>query len=78
MGGVRGKLRDRDALDGVLAILGSAPMPPDFADRFPDHVGDALVTAAGLRAIAADARWWHPAAMTPPVAAVEGWTFGVI
>lgn len=78
MGGVRGKLRDRAALDGVLAVLGSAPMPTGFADTFPDHVGDALVTAAGLRAIAAQSHWWQPAALTPAVALTEGWTFGVL
>ena len=77
MGGVRGKLRDRAALDGVLAALGSAAMPAGFADHFPDHVGDALVTAAGLRSIAAQPGWWQPTALTPALAATEGWTFGV-
>ena len=77
MGGVRGKLRDRLALDAVLAQLGSAPMPATFADRFPDHVGDAIVTAAGLRAIAGTPHWWTPPALTPAIAATEGWTFGI-
>jgi hypothetical protein len=78
MGGVRGKLRNRVALDGVLARLGSAPMPATDPENFPDHVGDAIVTAAGLRAIAATPRWWIPNQLTPAVAATEGWTFGVI
>lgn len=78
MGGVRGKLRDRASLDAALALLGSRPMPADFPDRFPDHVGDALITAAGLRAIAPQPHWWSPAAMTPAIAATEGWTFGII
>ena len=78
MGGVRGKIRDRSGLDGVLVALGSAPMPPGFADRFPDHVGDALVTAAGLRTIAGQPHWWQPAALTPAIAGTEGWTFGVV
>lgn len=77
MGGVRGKLRTRDALDAVLVRLGSAPMPRDFPDAFPDHVGDALVSAAGLRAIADTPAWWSPAGMTPAIAATEGWTFGI-
>ncbi|WP_426169177.1 hypothetical protein [Sandarakinorhabdus sp. DWP1-3-1] len=77
MGGVRGKLRDRVALDATLAVHGSAPLPAGFPDVFPDHVGDAIITAAGLRAIAGDARWWAPAAMTPGIAVTEGWTFGV-
>ena len=77
MGGVRGKLRDKTALDAALARLGCVPMPAGFADRFPDHLGDAIITAAGLRAIAADPRWWAPPALTAAVAATEGWTFGI-
>jgi hypothetical protein len=78
MGGVRGKLRDRATLDAVLTILGSAPMPTTFPDRFPDHVGDAIITAAGLRAIAHQQHWWTPQALTPALSVTEGWTFGVI
>ncbi|WP_310498418.1 hypothetical protein [Sandarakinorhabdus sp.] len=77
MGGFRGKLRDRVSLDLALSRLGSMPMPPAFASTFPDHIGDAIITAAGLRTIAAEARWWAPAALTPAVAVTEGWTFGV-
>lgn len=77
MGGVRGKLRDRVALDAVLEQLGSATMPATFAEHFPDHVGDAIVTAAGLRAIAGAPQWWSPPALTPAIAATEGWTFGI-
>ncbi|OYU14688.1 MAG: hypothetical protein CFE37_09475 [Alphaproteobacteria bacterium PA4] len=78
LGGVRGKVRNRAALDGVLAAHGSIAMPPGFPERFPDHVGDALVTAAGLRAIAHQPHWWQPAALTPALAITEGWTFGVV
>jgi hypothetical protein len=77
MAGTRGKIRDRAHLDAALAVFGSRPLPPDFAETFPDHVGDAVVTAAGLRAIAGQPRWWSPAAMTPDIASIEGWTFGV-
>ncbi len=78
MGGVRGKLRDRAALDAALARLGSRPMPAGFPEHFPDHGGDALVTAAGLRAIAATPAFWTPAALTPQIATTEGWTFGIV
>lgn len=78
MGGVRGKLRDRPTLDGVLAQLGSGPMPATCPDHFPDHVGDAVITAAGLRAIAGAPRWWAPPALTPTIAITEGWTFGIV
>lgn len=77
MGGTRGKIRDRVTLDASLARLASAPMPAGFPAAFPDHVGDAVITAAGLRLIAADPRWWAPPAMTPAIAATEGWTFGI-
>jgi hypothetical protein len=76
MAGVRGKVRDRDALAGVLAHYGVAA-PEGLGARFADHVGDALMTAAGLRATAGEARWWAPEAMTPEVAEREGWTFGI-
>ncbi len=77
MAGFRGKLRDRVSLDGALAHFGSDAMPSEFANHFPDHVGDALVTSAGLRAIAAEPRWWAPVALTNAIACTEGWTFGV-
>jgi hypothetical protein len=78
LGGFRGKLRDVQSLNTALARHGSRPMPPGFPQQFPDHVGDALVTAAGLRAIAGQPQWWQPTALTPAVAVTEGWTFGVI
>jgi hypothetical protein len=78
MAGTRGKIRDRRTLDTALAHFGSRPMPRRFPATFPDHVGDAIITAAGLRAIAHQPHSWQPPAMTPEIAAVEGWTFGVL
>ncbi|MBU6166871.1 MAG: hypothetical protein KGQ52_12205 [Alphaproteobacteria bacterium] len=78
LGGFRGKLRDAASLNAALVRHGSRPLPPAFPGEFPDHVGDAIVTAAGLRAIAHQPRWWQPAALTPAVAIGEGWTFGVV
>lgn len=78
LGGFRGKLRDVESLNIALGHHGSGPMPGAFPASFPDHVGDALVTAAGLRAIAHQAHWWQPAALTPAIALTEGWTFGVV
>jgi hypothetical protein len=76
MAGTRGKLRDRPALDAALAHFGGAALPAAFPAGFPDHVGDAIVTAAGLRAIAAQPRWWSPPGLEA-VRNTEGWTFGV-
>jgi hypothetical protein len=78
LAGFRGKLRDLDSLNCALARHGSRPLPAAFPASFPDHVGDAIVTAAGLRAIAHQPHWWQPAALTPAVSLTEGWTFGVV
>lgn len=76
MGGARGKLRTRAALDAALAGLGSPPVD-GLPDSFDDHIGDALISAAGMRAFAADPRYWHPDGLTPEIAATEGWTYGL-
>ena len=73
--GVRGKIRDRATLDAALDRLGSAPTQA-LPDIFADHIGDALISAAGMRAAAADPTVWHPAGLDE-VRATEGWTFGV-
>lgn len=71
----RSKVRDADTLRGALARLGS----PDHAPlaRYDDHATDAIVTAAWLRTVAHDEALWSPSALTPALAATEGWTFGV-
>lgn len=71
----RSKIRDGAALDAALAALGSRPLGATGA--ISDHTSDAILTAAWLRTVADDARLWHPGAMTPDIAATEGWTFGV-
>jgi hypothetical protein len=70
----RSKMRDAEALAAALAAL-DADSPT--LDRLDDHATDALVTAAWLRRVAHDPALWQPAAMTPHIAATEGWTFGV-
>jgi len=80
MAGVRGKVRERAVLAGVLGHFGVA-VPDDLGAMFADHVGDALMTAAGLRALAnegaGEAGLWRPEGMTPEIARTEGWTFGI-
>jgi hypothetical protein len=72
----RSKIRDGEALDTALAILGS----PATGLRGPvsDHASDALLAAAWLRAIASDTAYWTPAPLTDALAKTEGWTFGII
>ena len=74
-GGVRGKIRDRATLDAALARLGS-DRSAGLPDTFADHIGDALISAAGMRRAAADPATWSPAGLDA-VCATEGWTFGV-
>ena len=75
--GLRGtKLRSGAELDLALEALGSAPARLAFEPD--DHQTDALVTAAGMRALALDEpRAFAPEGLTPELARTEGWTFGI-
>jgi hypothetical protein len=76
--GLRGtKLRSRTDLDSALIGLGSRPARLRFEPN--DHQTDALVTAAGMRALAAsEPRAFAPEGLTPELARSEGWTFGIL
>ncbi len=76
--GMKGtKLRSRAALNAALEGLGSKTMRLRFEPN--DHQTDALVTAAGMRALARDEpRAFAPEELTPEIARSEGWTFGVL
>ena len=69
------KLRNRADLNRALAGLGSPPARLRFEPD--DHQTDALVTAAGMRAHAANPLAFAPAGLTPHLARTEGWTFGI-
>lgn len=71
----RSKLRTAEALDAALAALGCPPHAP--LARYDDHRTDALLGTAWLRGAAPDAALWRPSALTPALAATEGWTFGL-
>jgi hypothetical protein len=74
--GLRGlKVRDVDTLNAALIHLGSRPS--HIAHALSDHQTDALIAAAGLRAIAGDNQYWQPKGLTQAIARTEGWTFGV-
>jgi hypothetical protein len=71
------KLRSRAALNGALGGLGSKRARLDFEPN--DHQTDALVTAAGMRALAnEEPRAFEPEGLTQNIARTEGWTFGVL
>jgi hypothetical protein len=71
------KLRSRVALNVALAGLGSKPVRLSFEPN--DHQTDALVTAAGMRAVATtESKAFEPEGLTPEIAKTEGWTFGVL
>ena len=70
------KLRTAADVDRALFGLGSDParLPADPND----HQSDALVTAAGMRALAVDPASFAPFGLTANIARTEGWTFGVL
>src|SRR5215213_7832667 len=71
------KLRSRADLNDALKGLGSPPAHLRFEPN--DHQTDALVTAAGMRALARqEPRAFEPEGLTPEIARTEGWTFGVL
>ena len=71
------KLRSRAELNRALKGLGSPPVRLRFEPN--DHQTDALVTAAGMRALAQhEPRAFDPHGLTPGIARSEGWTFGVL
>ena len=71
------KLRSRAALNLALEGLGSPQVRLRFEPN--DHQTDALVTAAGMRALALhEPRAFDPKGLTPEIARSEGWTFGVL
>ena len=71
------KLRSREALN--LALNGLGSRAPRLRFEPNDHQTDALVTAAGMRALARDQpRAFAPEGLTPHIAQAEGWTFGVL
>lgn len=71
------KLRTRSELNRALTGLGSPPVRLRFEPN--DHQTDALVTAAGMRALVdSEPRAFAPEGLTPHIARTEGWTFGVL
>ena len=70
------KIRSRADLERALNGLGSPPAGLRFEPN--EHQTDALVTAAGMRALAGDPRAFAPPGLTPEIAEAEGWTFGVL
>jgi len=69
------KLRDPAGLAAALAALDSEAPSPDRP--MSDHETDVLVSAAALRRLAPQPRWWTPEGLTPGIARTEGWTFGI-
>ena len=71
------KLRSLTELNRALTGLGSRPARLRFEPN--DHQTDALVTAAGMRALAAtEPNAFTPDGLTPGLARSEGWTFGIL
>jgi hypothetical protein len=71
----RSKMRDGGTLDDALAVLGSKRH--NRLIRYDDHATDAILTAAWIRANAANPNLWQPQGLSPIIARTEGWTFGI-
>ena len=69
------KIRTRAELNLALKALGSAPARLRFEPD--DHQTDAIVTAAGMRALAMEPGAFDPVGLTDELARTEGWTFGI-
>ncbi len=76
LGGHKGKVRDTETLKVILENLGVS-RPFRTAKPLSDHMADACITAAALRMIAHDPKYWNPAALSPKVRQTEGWVFGI-
>ncbi len=76
LGGATGKIRTKEALSAALCSLGGK-VAGTIAD-IDDHQADAVITAAGLRHMAEDNRYWNPTGLTDKVRETEGWVFGVL
>jgi hypothetical protein len=76
LGGHRGKFRTGEALNSALRQLGSKAHEAE--GTLSDHASDAIITAAALRKIAPDSKYWHPSALSTKVRRTEGWVFGIV
>jgi hypothetical protein len=77
--GLRGlKVRTLSGLNEALNSLGSKPVAEQALGVITDDKTDVLISAAGLRKLSANARYWQPNGLTPEIADTEGWTFGVL
>lgn len=69
------KIRDGGDVDAALRQLGSRPA--GLTGMVSDHAADALVSAAGLRALAGQSSVWAPRGLDERARRREGWIFGV-
>jgi len=77
-GAARRKIRDWEALCRALTCFGSDPLPGAIRRMTAtDHQTDALLSAAGLRHISGQAKYWTPQEASANALRYEGWTFGV-
>jgi hypothetical protein len=71
------KLRSRANLNEALRGLGSPPARLRFEPN--DHQTDAIITAAGMRALVREEPGaFGPSGLTPELARTEGWTLGIL
>jgi len=69
------KVRSLAPLNQALSALASRPY--EGTAPLSDHDTDALIAAAGLRALSREHGSWAPPGLSPALAQTEGWTFGI-
>ncbi|WP_119677652.1 hypothetical protein [Indioceanicola profundi] len=71
------KITGREVLERAVRHFG-ARLDPAVPEGFDDHLGDALITAAGLRWLIQERpEVWHPPGLASDMARREGWILGV-
>lgn len=71
-----GKIRAARPLNRALEFFGSEPLGE--GTPLDDHGCDALLSAAALRALSEEEKYWNSKDLTEDVKITEGWTFGVL
>jgi hypothetical protein len=71
------KIRSVRHLNEALGRMRSRPIEGMTGRDLSDHEADALISAAGLRAIAPRVETWKFAERSSPFVQREGWIFGV-
>jgi len=69
------KWKVNDTVNAVLKHFGSEPLIQDISKYSEDEI-DAIVSAAALRELSSNPKFWHPQGLDMKTQRFEGWIFG--